>query len=114
MVKKALRCHFGRGLDCEQGLDQAFAVGIVGGERGHHWRDRGRRGGGDDPDAAGEGAARRGGAILLDKYQQTDLPEKWRGGKELTTLLKMGGPGGGAGTALRQFNGQGFQSGNRF
>ncbi len=49
-----------------------------------------------DPDAAGEGAARRGGAMLLDTYQQTDLPEKWRGGKELTTLLKMGGPGGGA------------------
>jgi DNA primase len=49
-----------------------------------------------DPDAAGEGAARRGGAMLLEKYQQAGLPEKWRGGKELTTLLEMGGPGGGA------------------
>lgn len=44
-----------------------------------------------DPDAAGEDAARRGGAMLLEKYPQAALPEKWRGGKELTTLLGRGG-----------------------
>lgn len=46
-----------------------------------------------DPDAAGEGAARRGGTMLLDQYQQAAVPERWRGGQELTTLLGRGGDG---------------------
>jgi DNA primase len=41
-----------------------------------------------DPDAAGEGAARRGGMMLLEQFQQAAIPERWRGGQELTTLLK--------------------------
>lgn len=40
-----------------------------------------------DPDAAGEGAARRGGTILLGDYQQAGLPENWQTGEEFTKLL---------------------------
>ncbi|MFQ5692920.1 MAG: toprim domain-containing protein, partial [Nitrospinota bacterium] len=48
-----------------------------------------------DPDAAGEGAARRGGTMLLERYRQSAMPERWRGGQELTTLLGKGGGDGG-------------------
>lgn len=44
-----------------------------------------------DPDTAGEGAARRGGAMLLGEYQQTGLPGEWRAGDELTKLLGSAG-----------------------
>ena len=46
-----------------------------------------------DPDEAGETAARRGGSVVLEEYQQTASPEGWKAGGQLAAWLARGGWG---------------------
>ena len=46
-----------------------------------------------DPDEAGETAARRGGSVVLEEYQQTASPEGWRAQGQLAAWLAEGGWG---------------------